>query len=317
MSKRYNELSLAEQQILRDIALAYPYSKMAGGAILPMLAVDTYTGKIPKFDKIFQTLPGEGIKRAGGAKYQSIFTNVGYETYVTERYGEMFPVDRAEMAIANKTVKDRLLGEKGRVNTLLSRNENFIEYMRHKILTDSSNYGDSITLSGTSMFSDPACIPRDIVQEGKNKIRNSIGKDPNKMLIDYSTYTTLQTQADVVKYLGTAGKQRANLEDLKAYFEVEHIEVGRSFYAKASDSDDFTEYWNSVCVLAYVAETPKKDEMSFGYTLRLNGNIGGDSYPMIQSFYDPSSSSQVTTLDDWLGAMITAPSAGYLIQGTV
>ena len=186
------------------------------------------------------------------------------------------------------------------------------EVMVAEMVQNPANYsvGNKIALSGASRFTDDTSDPEGVVSDAKAAVRAKIVKEPNTMVIGYSTWRVLKRHPKLKAILSDTRSRLVQLADLREIFEIENIVIGRA--VKASDAGVTTDIWGDNMVLAYVPKASgdrSPYEPSFGYTLRKKGN------PVVDTRTEDGKIELIRNTDIFRPFLLGAD-AGYLISDT-
>lgn len=298
-------------KILTAVVMGYDLDQeFSGHHLFPDVPVPEIAGKILMFGKEAHIIrntsrsPGETVRGIDFAYDGEDYALVNrlLEGQVPEEFVE-------EMAKA-----PGISAQTEAVNIVMSTMRLEGEWHKAKLATTAGNYatGHRIALSGTSMWSDPNSDPKATIDAGKKAIRKSTGRYPNVLHLDLYGYEALKVHPKIIAHFKYSGKQSITTDMLAAYFDIEKVVVAKAVSVPDLDSD-FTELWGNNTVLAFVPPKPQRSQRrpSFGYTYLHRG------FPKVEKGYykndDRSWHYPVLMRDK---AVITAPSAGYLIQNT-
>ena len=159
-------------------------------------------------------------------------------------------------------------------------------------------------------FTDDTSDPEGVVSDAKAAVRAKIVKEPNTMVIGYSTWRVLKRHPKLKAILSDTRSRLVQLADLREIFEIENIVIGRA--VKASDAGVTTDIWGDNMVLAYVPKASgdrSPYEPSFGYTLRKKGN------PVVDTRTEDGKIELIRNTDIFRPFLLGAD-AGYLISDT-
>ena len=297
--------------ILSEVARGYPGQGAAGADVLfPIVYVGQRAGRIISFGpddfKLITTA------RAPGASTKRVQFGYSSEKYalIDYRLEGSVPVELQEEATAVPGIDL----QSGAVRTVQNQMALEREAQAAKLARDTSKYaaGNTITLSGTDLWTDPASNPFELVMDGKETVRGGTGVRPNVLALAPRPLTAMRTHPKVLDRLSTASdRPPATLQQLQALFEVENVVELPAVY---HDEGKFKDLWGTDVVMAYT--TPKSlREMgspSFGYTYRLRDR------PMVEEgYYDPNTNTWYYPVQDAYDAVLAGPSAGYLIKNAV
>lgn len=182
------------------------------------------------------------------------------------------------------------------------------------LVQDTATYaaGNTITLAGTAQFTDPASDPLGVVLDGKAAVRSQIVREPNVMVMGYETYRALRRHPQLVGLLSTNKDRVLTLDDLKRFFEVDSIVVGKA--VSSPDGNTVTDIWGDNVALIYTAREADGQRSyrvpSFGYTLVKQG------WPQVDKYTESGGKLEYLRATEINDPFVLAPGAGYLIKNT-
>jgi len=303
MPSRLSDLRVVDP-VLTELALGYSNEAFVADALFPIVPVQKEAGKVPKFGKeAFKTYRTE---RAIGADPNRISPEGrGLVEFQCTEHAIEYPVDHRE---AEEDIFD---AQQYATDVIME-----VIFLRREkacadLAQDPNNYpaGNKIVLSGTSQFTDYSnSDPIGVIDDAKAAIRAAIGREPNTMLMGYSTYQALKHHPQLLDRIKYSMKGIVTSQLMQDIFEIEKIVVGKSLYA--AETGEFYDLWQDNIILAYVSPKRNKRSPSFGYTFRKKGN------PLIYTYDAPHGLVSYVLGVDNLAEKIVGPDAGYLIQDT-
>jgi hypothetical protein len=298
------------------IAQGYQNNEFVGSALFPRVGVGVRAGKIITFSKE-QFRQYANMQRSPGARTPRVQFGYGTADYALTDYSiegtlpkeireeqlspaKGFTIDGATMAINNAM---DIIGLR-------------LEIEQATLATTLNNYDSSnrTTLSGTAQFSDYSGTsnPVKAVEDGKEAIRQQIGKRPNTLVMGPTVFAAIKQHPVILDRIKYTGRDVATTDLLASLFGVPNIYVGEA--VKASDADVFSDIWGKHMVLAYteLGSLAERGRPSFGYTYNLNG------YPMSEpAYYEDNEKTWCFPVSSCEQPVIAAKSAGYFIQNAV
>lgn len=292
--------------VLTALATGYTNEMLVGSVLLPFVDVDHEAGKIPTFGKeAFKLYLTERALRAKSNRISP--EDLGEADFALDEHDLEYPIDYredAESAFPLQTHAVNVVTEAIRLRH---------EKMVADLTQDPNTYptGNKLALSGTSQFTHADSDPEGVVDDAKAAIRSKIVKDPNTMVIGYSTWRVLKRHPKLKAILSDTRPRMVQLADLREIFEIENIVIGRSVYASAAGA--FSDMWGDNIVLAYVPGAAggarSVYEPSFGYTPRKRGN------PKVDVRTEDGKLELVRNTDIFRPFVLGAE-AGYLLSNT-
>lgn len=175
---------------------------------------------------------------------------------------------------------------------------------------DATKYpsGHKIALSSGS-YLEELSAPTRLIKEGKEVIADTIGIEPNTMIIGSRPWATFTEHPDILSRMSATNTKIMTEELAAQMLEISKVKVGRATYRLRNGQK--VRIWDNSIILAYVPEndgTRSEEEPSFGYTLRLEGK------DMVIDEY-PSNGGKVNNVrcTDIRKSAILGADAGYLI----
>ena len=181
-----------------------------------------------------------------------------------------------------------------------------------------ANYapGHAVTLPSLSMFDD--YVHSDPIATIQGAIKSHRFFPYNTMTMGYATFVALQSHPKIVNAVkgNVTGSGIVNQEELRQLFGMNKLLVGRGFVntARLGQLPVLTRVWGEMLALTYVnpgANT--QNPTTFGMTAQFGTRIAG-------SIPDPDigiRGGMKVRVGEQVRELVTAPDAGYLIQGTV
>ena len=291
--------------VLTNLATGYTNEQFVGDQLMPFVLVDKEGGKIPLFGKEhFKVYSTERALRAKSNRINP--EDIGEVDVALDEHDLEYPIDYREDAESAFPLQARA------TNTVVEGIRLRHEVMVAEMVQNPANYsvGNKIALSGASRFTDDTSDPEGVVSDAKAAVRAKIVKEPNTMVIGYSTWRVLKRHPKLKAILSDTRSRLVQLADLREIFEIENIVVGRA--VKANDAGVTSDIWGDNMVLAYVPKASgdrSPYEPSFGYTLRKKGN------PVVDTRTEDGKIELIRNTDIFRPFLLGAD-AGYLISDT-
>jgi hypothetical protein len=298
-----------------------PQVSLIGDKIFTPVRFPKETGRFPAFGKEAFFIPAD-IKRAVGGKVQRIQTQTGYVTMSLSEYAlgvSLENRERNEWAGA----PDMLLN--GKLNTVTSKIALYREKLQAILATTNGSYLSGLSISGASKKWGGATPTGDAVKDMLDLIllvQSYNGVRPNKVWFSPAAWALWRRNPavlDLMKYQGTpANPAQVTYAGTAALLEVNECFVGYAVSGtdtstvitdggKGKSAPVMSYLWDSVtsanagCV---IAGSGGGIEPAFGYTYeRINS-------PVIESYYDNATKSQVWDYEHFFDPAITLNSAG-------
>ncbi|MEM4625653.1 MAG: hypothetical protein QXJ28_02740 [Candidatus Pacearchaeota archaeon] len=294
--------------VLTGVAVAFKFPENSGFSLFPVITHDRSDGKIAKFGK--ESFKLVNSSRAMGANTKHVTYAVEYVPVTLDRKSLANGVDRDEYSEAVDPVAKKLLLQKSRVNMLMGQIGIEIENQQATLAQNPANYDDDHKkkLDGTTnkKISDPNSDPIAYFDEAKEAIRASTGQYPNTCLISADVWVKLKRHPKMLTQVPVSQVQTLTINTLAEIIEIPRIVIAQSVFSQ--DGKNIKDIWRKSIILAYVPENPEStEEPAFGYSPRKEG------YPIIESWYDEDSTSDIVRVEDYIGVHMACPEAGYLI----
>ena len=291
--------------VLTNLATGYSNEQFVGDQLMPFVLVDKEGGKIPLFGKEhFKIYATERALRAKSNRINP--QDIGTVDVALDEHDLEYPIDYREDAESAFPLQARA------TNAVVEGIRLRHEVMVADKVQNPASYavGNKITLSGASQFTDDSSDPEGVVSDAKAAVRGKIVKEPNTLVIGYSSWRVLKRHPQLKAILSDTRPRLVQLADLREIFEIENIVIGRA--VKASDDGITTDIWGDNLVLAYVPRASgdrSPYEPSFGYTLRKKGN------PLVDTRTEDGKIELIRNTDIFRPFLLGAD-AGYLISDT-
>ena len=308
MPDRLQDLRVVDP-ILTTIARGYRNERFIAEALFPSVPMASETGQYYKFGReAFRIYQTERAIRARSNRMP--VEGVTLETVKLEEHDIEYPIDYREDAESQFDLDAR--GTRLTTDAILLRQEK----KAADLALNASLYAadHKITLAGAAQFSDAGSDPVGVFLTGKQAVAESIGVDPNTLLLGRKTYDALSNNVSLRDRIKYSEREIVTLDLMKALFDVENIVVGRGRYTDEA-MGGFVDIWGDYALLAWVPQTPAEqrssEDPSYGYTLRKTGN------PVIDTYSEPGGKVRLVRNTDIFEVVLTGTDAGYLISDTV
>lgn len=295
--------------VLTEVARGYisPGAAIAN-LLFPIVPVAARGGHIIVFGpEDFQIV---NSARAPGANTKRVQFSYGSEKFALVDHGleGAVPVELQEEAEEVPGI-DLAAAAVRRVKNIMALER---EFNASQLARDSARYAatNKVTLSGASMWTDPASNPFEDIMDGKEAVRQKIGVRPNTLTVGPKALTALRTHPKVLDRLSTASdRPPATLQQLAALFELETVAEGSAVYSLAAGG--FADVWGTDAILAYTTPTSAQEMGSpnFGYTYQLM-----DRPVVMEPYFVPNTNTWYYPVTDALQPVFTGPSAGFLFK---
>jgi len=311
MADRLQEIAVVDP-VLTTLARGYKYADLVGTELAPIATVQKERGKIPQFGKeAFKLYNTARAIRAGS----NIMSPEGITTidFVLTEHDLGYPIDYREVEEAIFDIEAH--GQETVQKAILLRLEKEIADLVQNL--NSYPSGNKVTLTGNDQWtaSHADSNPIDDVDTGKDAVRGKIGTYPNVMVLGPKSFKSLKNHSTIIEKIKYSMKGIVTVELLAEIFDIPTVVVGKASYA--TDAGTFTDIWSDNCILAYVPDKPKAEnvertpyEPSFAYTLRKKGS------PQIDKYDTNGGKLHIVRCTDNLVAKLVGAEAGYIINDT-
>ena len=322
-AKEFADSQLALLRIADPVATnlvqGYTNAEMIGDKIFTPVRMQKETGRFPAFGKEAFVIPGGDIKRAVGGRVQRLQTQSGYVTQSLSEYALGVTVENRELnewaGTPDMLINSRLLQVAGRIAL-------YRENLQAVLATTSGNYGSGLAVSGAAKAwattGDPVKDMRDLILD----VQKNTGLRPNVAWFSPAAWELFINNTAVLARIKYGGEPITPAQMSQAaaaqLLQVSEVHVGYAVYGtggKASkggvgkDALTMAHVWDSVQSAnagVCVRGTGGGIEPAFGYTWERNNS------PVIESYYENQTKSQVWDYEHFFDPAITLNTAGGL-----
>ena len=305
MADRLKQLRV-EDPVLTKVAQGYTNAQFIGTQIFPVVPTAKEGGKIPQFGKesfkIYNTL------RSIRSKRSRVDLGYGAIEYALAEHSVEIPVDDREKEEATKPIQPEINATKAAMDIILLGHE----HLAGTLAQDEDTYEADhvVTLAGGDQWSDhDNSDPINDIEEGKEKIRESIARRPNLLVLGAKVYAALKHHPKLVGRIKYSQKGVVTPQLMATLFDVDEVLIGEAVYA--DDDGKFHDIWGKNAMLFWVPKAVALGTPAFGYTLRKEGR------PKVFKYRDESVNSDIVVAEDIYTVKVTGPLAGYLIKNAV
>ncbi|MDH2927349.1 major capsid protein [Lonepinella koalarum] len=298
-----------QDPVLTELAKGYHNANMISESLFPVAETAKEGGKIPVFGRLAFRL--QTTKRdVRGASNRLTPEDINSISIVLDENDIEYPIDYREV---NESADVYPLRQYA-----LGVTQDVIALGREKasaaLALDTANYdaGNSVTLSGTSQFSDEKSDPIGVIKQGIRTIQRNTGRKPNVCAISGDVWAVLSEHPKVlekIKYVQTAILTPA---DFARLINIDSVVIGEAVYEESGELKDI---WSKDIVLAYVANGTERKrniyEPSYGYTIRRKNGLYVDTYQ------ENGGKIEIVRTTDIHKAHIVGNAAGYLIKNCI
>ena len=303
--------------ILTSLVQGYmPQTTMIGDKLFPSVRMAKESGKFPAFGKEAFVIPTD-LKRAIGGKVSRILTQSGSIQMSLSEYALGTAIENRER---NEWAGNPEMLLVSKLNTVASKIALLREKNQAVLATTNGSYATGLSTSGASKaWASTGDAVKDMLDlillvQGQNGVR------PNKVWfspVAWSLWRRNKSVLDLLKYQGTPiAPAQVTAQGTAALLEVSECLIGYAVYGTGGKGGEggkgkadltMAYLWDSVQSAnagAMIVGTGGGIEPAFGYTYdRLNS-------PVVESYYENASKSQVYDYEHFFDAAVTLTSAG-------
>ena len=294
--------------ILTTVVQGYGTPEFVGSALFPKVDVLSRSGRIIEFGRgdfvLFGTrrAPG-GPTRRRGLEYGS----ARYELYQDALEGEL-PMEYLEEAKAGGIPFS--LQEETAKGAMRSLDLN-LEYAQAAEASNFARYdaNHKITLSGSSLWTNPASDPTVQVTTWKEAVRRSIGAYPNTAVLGASGFQAAVNHPSIRDQIKYTSADSVTPDMLAKIWGLAKLVVGEAL-ALNENTNDLFDVWGDSFYLAYVPKVVSSNRSpSFGYTYTLKG------YPIVEEpYYERNHKTWYFPVTAERQPLVTSIQAGFLAK---
>lgn len=291
--------------ILTNVALGYGNQTLVGNTLFPRVPVQVAGGQVLEFGT--ESFRLYNARRAPGADTKRV--DFGY-------LGKPFALyqDSLEGKVPFEYMRDASrvpginLGTRA-VNGVMRSLSLGLEKEQADIARNAANYdADHKVDLSAAKWTDDANNPNTDLDTGKTAVADSIGMEPNTLVLSRAAFYAAKNNAKVIERFKYTSKESITAEMLAALWDLDRVVVGKAI--TFDDKNVSTYLWGSDAILAYVPEHSEgMEEPSYAYTYTMEGN------PMAeQPYQDRGAKSWIYPVVYERAPVLCGMSAGYLLQ---
>lgn len=291
--------------VLTNVAQGYRHPEMVGHALFPRVPVQVAGGQILEFNK--ESFRLYNARRAPGSATKRI--EFGY-------LGKPFALvqDSLEGKVPFEHLRDanRMpgvnLGTRA-TNGVMRALALALEKEQADIARNAANYDANHVIDlAAAKWTDDTNNPNKDLDTGKTAIADTIGMEPNTLVLSRAAFYAAKNNANVVNRFKYTSKESITPEMLANLWDLERVVVGKAI--SFDDAGNATALWGADAVLAYVPAAPSgMEEPSYGYTYTMEG------HPVVeQAYQDRNSKSWIYPVTYERAPVLSGMTAGYLLQ---
>ena len=296
--------------ILSTHARGYRNAEFVSEVLFPRVTIPNRSMRVIKFGKeAFRKL---NTRRAPGADKKRV--QYGYASdpvaLVQDALEAVVPIEHQQEAAGVPGID---LGA-GAVNMVLNIIDLGHEYEAASLARNPANYpaGNKATLSGDNLWSDDAANPIRQIKDGREAVRQRIGRYPNTLTLGPSAFNAITEHPAILEKIKYTSASSVTAEMLAAMLELKKVVVGKAVWLpeEADDNALASDVWGDDAILAYVADAGDTFQVpSFGYTYELSG------YPQVQTpYFERANDSWIYPTTAERRAYLTGAEGGFLFK---
>jgi len=290
---------------MTNVSIAYRNDNYIASQVFPIVPVQNQSDKYFSFTK-GDWFRNEADMRAPGTVGPLVEYSVTTGTY------SCMPI------AAGKVVPDEVAENAD--NPLRPRQE-AVEFATDKVMLYAEKevadnvFGSSVW-SGSSTpspnWSDHASDPCQDVDNARESVVSTIGREPNVMVIGRQVWTDLKNHPDLldkIKYTATGRLTPQLLADL---FEIERLLIGNAIYDTADEgaTSSLSFVWGKHAFLGYVPSSPGLMTPAAGYLFTWKNRV-------VERYRLDKEKSDLVRVEWHYDDKVTASDAGYLLKSVV
>jgi len=287
--------------------------ELIGDKLFTPVRMAKESGRFPAFGKEAFIIPAN-IKRAIGQKVQRVQTQSGYVTQALSEYALGVAIENRERNEWAGT-PDMLLNMK--LNAVTQKIALYREQLQATLATTAANYDTGLAVSGAGKAWETAGDPVKDMLDMQELILKKNGRFANKAFFSWGAWLLFINNSAVlnrIKYGGTAiSPAQMSPAAAAQLLQVDEVLIGKAVYGYGSDggvkksAPTMAFAWDSVQANnagLMIVGSGGGVESAFGYTWeRINS-------PIVESYYDNATKSQVWDYEHFFDPAITLNSAG-------
>jgi hypothetical protein len=260
-------------QVLTQISIGYSNNGLVGENLFPAVPVKKQSDKFYVFGRE-GWLPEDDVRAPGAVAREILGAQVSTQTYYAVEHALQIPVTDEERKNADSPLSPDRDGTEIVTSKIMLGRERAIQTYAHT----AANYatGHSVTLSGTSQFTDYTnSDPIGVFRTGKRAIHSKIFREPNTLVIPYAVMSVLEDHPDFlerIKYSERAIFSPELLGAILGFGKIVVPGVGINT-APLGQAESLAYLWGNDIVMAYVPERPGMKIPAYGYEFVWEGQV--------------------------------------------
>lgn len=178
-------------------------------------------------------------------------------------------------------------------------------------------FSGRVTTPGTK-YGNTSSDPLADFKTAQNAIVDSVGMQPNAVIMSQKVFNTLKYNAQLADVLGFKYNQVGSLSalDIANALNVEEVLIANAPYnnAKEGQADSMTQIWGDSILFYVKPKAAAKYQISLGYSMKLSGSEGREVYKY--DLNNPPGSTGIIVQDSYQCKLVNV-SAGYLLNSVL
>ncbi len=289
--------------ILTNVAQGYRHAEHVGHSLFPRVPVQVAGGQVMEFGQ--ESFRFYNARRAPGSNTKRV--EFGY-------LGKPFALlqDALEGKVPFEHLRDAgrvpgiNLGTRA-ANATMRALSLALENEQAGTARNAANYDADHKIDlAAAKWTDDANNPNSDLDIGKTACADSIGIEPNVLVLSRAAFFAAKNNANVLERFKYTSKESITAVMLAALFDLDHVVVGKAI--TFDDAGASTAIWGKDAVLAYVPDSPSgTEEPSYTYTM--------ESHPVVeQPYQDRNAKSWIYPVTYERAPVLSGMTAGYLLQ---
>jgi hypothetical protein len=300
-----SEKDVSYSQVLTDVSLKYQNAAMVGEQLFTPVPVQKNTGLYYEYGK--QDLRLYNLDRAPGSPSKEIdWAVTRSQPFYTEEIAVSMPIPREVEEVQDTPPLNLQVDTTEYLTNIILLN---IEKKIADMVQDTALYPTDHVEDIKNDWGDDESDPITKIRHYKNVIRSKIIMEPNTLLLGAQVYNRLLDHPKIVDRIKYTQLGITTQELMAKIFEVDRLLVGRAvaITSKERKSEEQSDIWGNVAILAYVTPTPGLKQITFGYLFRQRG------YRAVETWYDDHRRSTfVRVIDKFVPKVVCNLAAAYL-----
>jgi hypothetical protein len=326
--------TLVIPQAIQNFSLEYTPPELINERVAPIVSLPSLQSKVLKYQKgnLFQFTPGQARREIGTRRHELQF-QAGMVTANPQQYSEAIPIPDELIELMNTPGQLPLKPLQDATKKLIWSISMEREYQISKLIfspASAAYYWADATSGGTDIqghwgLATTSNTFKDDIWAAKSAILNASGKEPNVLVIDYSTFMAQKKNPNIrddIKYTQLAITTVGLLAEL---LELDEVIVAKSMYDAGPDNindtlstpTSFTKFWNPSGkgnAFLFYREAPAMYSVASLYQYRFPYK---GSLRYMRTYYDEQTSSQMMHVTEYVDPSPVALDTGWVFKNCI